>query len=53
MGRNSDMASGIRRSDFTRAATIPKRKKSTIGVSRFDWMRSRISIRGGGHGAGK
>jgi hypothetical protein len=36
MGKNSDIASGIFKSDLIRAAIIPKIKNSTIGVNRFD-----------------
>ena len=33
---NSYIAAGIFKSDFIRAAIIPKIKNKTIGVSRFD-----------------
>jgi hypothetical protein len=44
MGKNSDIASGIFKSDFILAAIIPNRKNRTIGVRRFDWINCKISI---------
>ena len=43
IGRNEDIASGILRSDLTRAATIPKMKKRIIGVNKFACIISTIS----------
>ena len=34
----------IFKSDFIRAAIIPNKKNRMIGVSRFDWINSKISI---------
>jgi hypothetical protein len=44
MGRNSEIASGIFKSDFILAAIIPNKKNRMIGVSKFDWIKESISI---------
>jgi hypothetical protein len=44
MGKNSEIASGIFKSDFILAAIIPNKKKSIMGVRRLAWISSRISI---------
>jgi hypothetical protein len=44
IGKNSEIASGIFKSDFIRAAIIPNKKNRMIGVSKFDWISCKISI---------
>ena len=44
MGKNSETASGIFKSDFILAAIIPNRKNRITGVRRFDWINCNISI---------
>ena len=44
MGKNSDIASGIFKSDFILAAIIPNKKNRIIGVRRLACINCKISI---------